>query len=201
MQQWITAVMEQFGYFGVFLLILLENVFPPIPSEVILTFGGFMVTKSHGLSYIGMLTASTLGALAGAVLLYYVGKVLGLQRIERLVERYGRILRLTTADVRRADSWFSKYGGITVFLCRFVPVVRSLISIPAGMNHMKLIPFIIYSALGTLIWNGALIYSGVRLGENWEQLLHLFDTYSHVLYVVIGIMIMISIVYLRKRKL
>ncbi|TDM12776.1 DedA family protein [Macrococcus lamae] len=200
MQQWIMHIMEQFGYFGVFLLILLENVFPPIPSEVILTFGGFMVTKSDSLSYIGMLAASTLGALAGAIILYYVGKVLGLHRIERLVDKYGRILRLKKEDVHQSNNWFSKYGGVAVFLCRFIPVVRSLISIPAGLNHMNLLSFIIYTTLGTLIWNGVLIYLGVKLGENWQQVLHVFDTYSNVLYITTGIAIIGGIIYLRKRK-
>lgn len=127
MQQWITQIMEQFGYIGVFLLILLENVFPPIPSEVILTFGGFMVTKSADLTFLGMLAASTAGAVAGAVLLYYLGKILGLSRLERLIIKYGGILRLKQDDLHKADSWFTKYGGIAVFLCRFIPLVRSLI--------------------------------------------------------------------------
>lgn len=200
MQQWITQIMEQFGYIGVFLLILLENVFPPIPSEVILTFGGFMVTKSADLTFLGMLAASTAGAVAGAVLLYYLGKILGLSRLERLIIKYGGILRLKQDDLHKADSWFTKYGGIAVFLCRFIPLVRSLISIPAGINHMPLLKFILYTTFGTLIWNGVLIYLGQMLGANWEQVVHTFDTYSNVLYILLAAAVIFVVIYLRKRK-
>ncbi|TDM02296.1 DedA family protein [Macrococcus carouselicus] len=200
MQQWIMNVMEQFGYIGVFLLILLENIFPPIPSEVILTFGGFMVTQSPQLSFIGMLVASTLGAVAGALLLYYLGRVLGLRRLETIVERYGKFLRLTKADLHKADNWFNKYGGIAVFLCRFVPLVRSLISVPAGLNRMNLLTFTLYTTAGTLIWNAVLIYLGLTLGENWEQVVHTFDKYSTSFYILMGLGLLVFIIYLFNRK-
>lgn len=200
MQQWIMDVMEQFGYFGVFLLILLENVFPPIPSEVILTFGGFMVTQSDKLNFVGMLLASTLGAVTGALILYYLGHLLGLKRLEKVVERYGWLLRLTKEDLYKADSWFRKYGGIAVFLCRFVPLVRSLISIPAGINRMNIVTFTLYTTIGTVIWNAVLIYLGYTLGENWEQVLHTFDTYSNFFYILMAIGIIAVVIYLYKRK-
>ncbi|GGB08554.1 DedA family protein [Macrococcus hajekii] len=200
MQQWIMDVMEQFGYIGVFLLILLENIFPPIPSEVILTFGGFMVTKSNSLNFAGMLIASTLGAVIGALLLYYLGHLLGMKRLESIVERYGKFLRLSKDDLHKADAWFNRYGGIAVFLCRFVPLIRSLISIPAGLNRMNLVTFTLYTTVGTIIWNAVLIYLGYTLGENWEKVLHTFDTYSTFFYILMGIGIIAFIIYLYKRK-
>lgn len=200
MQQWIMNVMEQFGYFGVFLLILLENVFPPIPSEVILTFGGFMVDQSPKLSFAGMLTASTLGAVGGAVILYYLGHILGLRRIEKIINKYGFILRLDIEDIHKANKWFNKYGYTAVFLCRFVPLIRSLISIPAGLSQMSIIPFILYTTVGTIIWNAVLIYLGMALGQNWEKVLQYFDMYSNVLYIVMVILLIAGIIYLYKRK-
>lgn len=200
MQQWIMNVMEQFGYFGVFLLILLENVFPPIPSEVILTFGGFMVDQSPKLSFVGMLTASTLGAVGGAVILYYLGHILGLRRIEKIIDKYGFILRLDIEDIHKTNKWFNKYGYTAVFLCRFVPLIRSLISIPAGLSQMSIVPFILYTTVGTIIWNAILIYLGMALGQNWEKVLQYFDMYSNVLYIVMAILIIAGIIYLYKRK-
>lgn len=136
MESWITSVMEQFGYFGIALLILLENVFPPIPSEVILTFGGFMTTKSD-LTVLGVVVASTIGSVGGAVILYWIGRILNVERIERIIEKWGKYLRLTKEDVRKADAWFDKYGPWTVFFCRFIPLIRSLISVPAGYERYE----------------------------------------------------------------
>ncbi|WP_313020580.1 DedA family protein [Macrococcoides bohemicum] len=200
MQEWIMKVMEQFGYFGVFFLILLENVFPPIPSEVILTFGGFMVDQSPKLTFIGMLIASTLGAVSGAIILYYAGHILGLRRIEKIVDKYGFILRLDIHDLHSANKWFHKYGYTAVFLCRFVPLIRSLISIPAGLSQMFIVPFILYTTVGTLIWNAVLIYLGMVLGQNWEVVLHYFDLYSNVLYILMAVIIIGGIIWLYRRK-
>ena len=156
MESWITSVMEQFGYFGIALLILVENVFPPIPSEVILTFGGFMTTKSE-LSIFGVVVASTIGSVGGAVILYWIGRILNVERLERIIEKWGKYLRLTKEDVRKADAWFDKYGPWTVFFCRFIPLIRSLISIPAGMSGMNQWLFLVLTTLGTLIWNLVLV--------------------------------------------
>ncbi|KHF32577.1 SNARE associated Golgi protein [Paenibacillus sp. P1XP2] len=124
MQNWITDIMEQFGYAGIALVIALENLFPPIPSEVILTFGGFMTTKTH-LTVPGVILASTIGSVAGAVVLYLIGLLLEVRRLERIVERWGHVLRVKKEDIHRADRWFAKYGYWTVFFCRMIPLVRS----------------------------------------------------------------------------
>ncbi len=188
MQSYIIEIMEKFGYIGTFLLILLENVFPPIPSEVILTFGGFMTT-STSMTVIGTIIAATIGSLLGAVILYYIGHILNRERLDVIVTKYGHILRLKLSDLDKADAWFDKYGYRTIFFCRMVPILRSLISIPAGMAEMKFNLFLLYTTLGTLIWNTALVTAGAMLGENWEKVLEFMDVYSNVAYGAIFIAI------------
>ncbi|MBW8382203.1 MAG: DedA family protein [Youngiibacter sp.] len=188
MQSYIIEIMEKFGYIGTFLLILLENVFPPIPSEVILTFGGFMTT-STSMTVIGTIIAATIGSLLGAVILYYIGHILNRERLDVIVKKYGHILRLKVSDLDKADAWFEKYGYRTIFFCRMVPILRSLISIPAGMAEMKFNLFLLYTTLGTLIWNTALVTAGAMLGENWEKVLEFMDVYSNIAYGAIFIAI------------
>ncbi|MCD8836772.1 DedA family protein [Mammaliicoccus sciuri] len=200
MESWITSVMEQFGYFGIALLILLENVFPPIPSEVILTFGGFMTTKSD-LTVLGVVVASTIGSVGGAVILYWIGRILNVERIERIIEKWGKYLRLTKEDVRKADAWFDKYGPWTVFFCRFIPLIRSLISIPAGMSGMNQWLFLVLTTIGTLIWNLVLVLVGAKVGDNWHQIVNYMDVYSHFMYAVIAIGIIVFVIwFIRKKK-
>ncbi|MFS0863182.1 DedA family protein [Fredinandcohnia sp. 179-A 10B2 NHS] len=183
---WIIEFMEQFGYFGVFLMIALENVFPPIPSEVILTFGGFMTTWTN-MTVTGVIIAATLGSVVGAVILYGVGLLLDVERLEKIVERWGHILRVTKEDIHKADAWFDKYGYWTVFFCRMIPLIRSLISIPAGMSNMKFGLFLLFTTLGTLIWNVLLVSIGAAVGESWEEIVHYMDIYSNITYALIAI--------------
>ncbi|MCR1872538.1 DedA family protein [Mammaliicoccus lentus] len=199
MESWITSVMEQFGYFGIALLILVENVFPPIPSEVILTFGGFMTTKSE-LTIFGVVVASTIGSVGGAVILYWIGRILNVERLERIIEKWGKYLRLTKEDVRKADAWFDKYGPWTVFFCRFIPLIRSLISIPAGMSGMNQWLFLVLTTLGTLIWNLVLVLVGAKVGDNWHQIVNYMDVYSNIMYAVIAVSAVIFIIWFIKRK-
>lgn len=200
MESWITSVMEQFGYFGIALLILLENVFPPIPSEVILTFGGFMTTKSD-LTVLGVVVASTIGSVGGAVILYWIGRILNVERIERIIEKWGKYLSLTKEDVRKADAWFDKYGPWTVFFCRFIPLIRSLISVPAGISGMNQWLFLVLTTIGTLIWNLVLVLVGAKVGDNWHQIVNYMDVYSHFMYAVIAIGIIVFIIwFIRKKK-
>lgn len=199
MESWITSVMEQFGYFGIALLILVENVFPPIPSEVILTFGGFMTTKSE-LSIFGVVVASTIGSVGGAVILYWIGRILNVERIERIIEKWGKYLRLTKDDVRKADDWFDKYGPWTVFFCRFIPLIRSLISIPAGMSGMNQWLFLVLTTIGTFIWNLVLVLVGAKVGNNWHQIVNYMDVYSNIAYAVIAICGVLFIIWFIKRK-
>lgn len=200
MQDLILNIMNQFGYIGVFLLIMIENVFPPIPSEVILLFGGFMTTYTK-LGILGMVIASTLGSVCGGIILYYIGKIFNKERLKRILSgRLGKILRLKNSDIDNADHWFDTKGQKTVFFCRFIPIVRSLISIPAGMSEMPMLKFLLYTTLGSLIWNIILIILGSILGSNWESILGIFDTYSHLVVIVLGLIFIIFIIWFYRRK-
>ena len=202
MQQFILHIIEQFGYFGVFFLILIENVFPPIPSEVILLFSGFFSTYTN-LSVLYMIVASTLGSFLGAIILYYLGKIFNKERLKKIVNgRLGKILFLKENDIDKADEWFDNKGNKSVFFCRFVPIVRSLISIPAGMSEMPMGKFIIYTICGSMIWNTVLICLGYRLGSNWEYVLTILDKYQMLVIVILVIIFGYVIIkfYRKKRK-
>ncbi len=199
MEAWISDWMSQFGYFGVFLLILLENIFPPIPSEVILTLGGFMTTTTT-MTKFGVIIASTLGSVIGAAILYGIGTLLDVERLEKIVGKYGKYLRLTIKDIHKADAWFDKYGVWAVFFGRLVPLVRSLISIPAGMSNMKFGLFLLFTTLGTLIWNTVLVSVGAAVGDNWHEIVGYMDIYSNVAYAIIAIVGIVFLVWYFKKR-
>ena len=187
MQNAIIDIMNQWGYLGVFFLIAVENIFPPIPSEVILLFGGALTAATLGgkLSVFWMIVAATLASLAGAILLYYIGKILKTERLKKIVSgKVGKVLRLKPADIDKADKWFDEKGNITVLLCRCVPLLRSLISIPAGMSEMPMLKFLIYTVVGSVVWNTILVLIGHNLGNNWESILGFFDNFSSIVLVV-----------------
>ncbi len=166
--EWVTNVVESLGYVGVACLIALENLFPPIPSELILPLAGFLTGQGR-FSLPAVVAAATAGSVVGALLLYGLGAWLGEQRLRGLVGRFGGILTLREADIDRADAWFDRHGGTAVLIGRLVPVVRSLISIPAGLRRMPLGRFVLYTAVGSSLWNGLLIGLGWALGERWQQ--------------------------------
>ncbi len=195
MQEFIISIMNQFGYFGIFFLIFIENVFPPIPSEVVLLFGGFMTTYTK-LNIFLMIVFSTLGSVVGAIVLYYVGKILNKERLKKIVSgKIGKILRLKASDIEKADHWFDTKGNKTVFFCRFIPVVRSLISIPAGMSEMAMGKFLLYTTVGSAIWNSVLLIVGNKVGENWESILGIMDQYSHIVLILLIILFIAFLVY------
>jgi len=204
MQALIIDIINKFGYLGVLLLIAIENIFPPIPSEIILTFGGFMTKMPNSsLTIVGVIIAATLGSLLGAIALYYIGKILNKERLKKIVSgKIGKILFLKPKDIEKADKWFDEKGNKTVFFCRFVPVIRSLISIPAGMSEMKMGKFLVYTITGSIIWNTVLVVLGSIVGENWESVADVFDTYSKITVIVLGILfiILVGIFYYKKRK-
>jgi len=186
MENWILQIMQTYGYVGTFLLILIENLFPPIPSELILAFGGFLTTTTD-LTIAGMIISSSLGAIVGAIMLYGLGLMLSVEKLKNTIVKFGPYIRLKYTDVERAMTWFDTKGMITVFFCRMIPVLRSLISIPAGMAKMKLIPFLLYTTLGTVIWNTILVYFGAMLGANWKTIVHIFDAYSTFAYIAMAL--------------
>jgi membrane protein DedA with SNARE-associated domain len=182
---WIQSLMQDLGYAGIVLLMTLENVFPPIPSEVVMPFAGY--TSANGdLHIVGVILAGTLGSVLGALPLYYIGVAVGQERLEAWAKRHGAWLTLSAKEVRRAHRWFEEHGTKTVFLCRFVPGVRSLISIPAGVVRMPMWRFLLWTALGTGIWAGGLAWIGRALGSNYDQVERYVDP---ILYVVIGVFV------------
>ncbi|MBC2125336.1 DedA family protein [Listeria innocua] len=192
METWITSIMADFGYIGIFLLIMIENLFPPIPSEIILTFGGFMTTVSS-LNLVMVIIVATLGSVVGAILLYKVASYFGKERLTHIVLKYGRVLRLKESDIERAESFFLKYGSWAVFLCRMIPLIRSLISIPAGMTKMKMSRFLILTTAGSLLWNTVLIGLGALLGESWGEIVVFMDSFSTVIYSIIAVITLLGL--------
>lgn len=203
MEQFIINAMEQFGYIGVFLLIAIENIFPPIPSEVILVFGGFMTTYTS-LNIPIMILAATLGSLLGAIVLYYIGKIFNKERLKRIVNgKIGKVLRLKASDIEKADKWFDTKGNKTVFFCRFIPIVRSLISVPAGMSEMPMQKFLLYTITGSLIWNTVLIIVGSIVGDKWETIVGYLDNFSNIILIILVIIFVVAMYYwfvIRKKK-
>ncbi len=200
MQEWVIEIMEQFGYWGVLLLIIIENIFPPIPSEVILSFGGFMTTFTS-MTVIGVIGVSTIGSVSGAGILYAVGRLLSAERLESWLHgRIGRILHFKPGDVLMAREKFTQRGHISVLIGRCIPIVRSLISIPAGMTRMKIPKFLFYTVVGSLAWNTLLVLLGAAAGASWEKIAGYFDTFSTVVLVVILVaLVLVAWIFYKKR--
>lgn len=200
MENLVVEIMNAYGYIGIFLLIMVENLFPPIPSEVILTFGGFM-TQSSNMTILGVIIASTIGSVIGAVILYYIGKILNKERLIKIVEsKYGKLLRIKAKDIEMADKWFDEKGNKTVFFCRFIPVVRSLISIPAGMSDMPMGKFLIYTTIGSAIWNSVLVGVGAFAGDKKDLIIDIIDKAGNIILVAIIIaFIVFAVIFYNNR--
>ena len=192
MNNFVINIMNKFGYVGILFLITIENLFPPIPSEVILTLGGFM-TKQDGIniSILGVIISSTIGSVIGAIILYFIGYILNKDRLIKIANsKLGKILHLKEDDIIKSSNKYSKNNKLTVLYSRFIPIVRSLISIPAGMNKMNFLLFLIYTFIGSLIWNTVLVSLGALVGKNYMLVANIFSKYSKViLFGLIGILI------------
>ncbi len=201
MQDFVIEIMNQFGYLGIGVLIAIENIFPPIPSEVILTFGGFMTTYSN-MNVWMVILSSTVGAVIGALILYSIGRLVTPEHLKNLVSgKVGKALHLQTSDISKAGKWFVRKGNLAVFFCRFVPIVRSLISIPAGTAKMNLGAFLVLTTLGTAIWNTVLVWLGVFAGKSWERIVQYMNTYSIIALVVMGLIVFILAIIFYKKQL
>lgn len=195
MNNFIINIMNKYGYIGILFLITVENIFPPIPSEVILTLGGFMTSKDGvTMSLFGVIMYSTFGSMLGAIILYYVGFIFNKDRLLKIVRsKVGRVLCLKESDIIKSDSNFNNNGDLTVLYSRFVPILRSLISIPAGVNRMKFSIFLIYTFIGSLIWNTVLVSLGKLVGENYMVVAGIFSKYSKVVLVLLILFIIYKI--------
>jgi membrane protein DedA with SNARE-associated domain len=182
---WVTDVIDALGYLGVGVLVAIENLFPPIPSEIVLPFAGF-VARDGGATLPGMIIAATVGSLVGAWVLYGIAAAIGPARLHGFVRRYGKWFRLTQADITKAEQWFDRRATVSVLVGRCVPLIRSLVSIPAGFRRMPFVTFTVYTLLGSLVWNSALIGAGYVLRDNWEDVEPYVDTFQYVVIAVIG---------------
>ena len=184
MGDWVVRLIEQSGYLGVGFLMFLETVFPPIPSEVIMPVAG-VGAASGRLSFVGVVASGTAGAMLGNILWYLAARALGVHRLQPLIARYGRWLTLTWSEVERADRWFRNHGTMFVFFGRLVPTVRSLVSVPAGLLHMRFRNFFIASTLGTAAWSTLLAGAGYRLKQDVGEVDHFVGPVANAVLVVL----------------
>lgn len=167
MVEWITSFVHSTGYFGIAVLMFVETLFPPIPSELILPFAGFTAGQGQ-VSLLGIILVSTLGSMVGTLVLFSIAKLLHAEHIESFIDKRGRYVGVSKKDFHRAQAWFDRNSYMAIFLCRLIPGIRSLISIPAGVRRMDLLRFTGISLLGTAVWNTLLTIGGYVLGENYH---------------------------------
>lgn len=183
---WIEELILAIGYPGIVLVMAIENVFPPIPSEAVLPFAGSLAAKGE-LSFWGAVAAGTAGSVLGAVVLYAVGYAAHEAGVRRLAAAYGRYVFISEQDLDRAAEWFSRYGEAVIFFGRLIPIIRSIVSIPAGYTRMNPVRFLLYTTLGTALWSLLLTYAGWVLGENWERIREYTGPYENGALAVIAL--------------
>lgn len=185
----VIAIIEQFGYWAIFAGMFLESACIPVPSEVVMPFSGFASSRGV-LSFWTVVAVGTIGQLLGSIATYQIGKNGG----RHLVEKYGKYVLISKRDIKKADDWFEKRGDATVLFTRMMPVVRTFISLPAGISRMNFGKFVVYSAIGIIPWTLLLTYVGVKMGENWDKIRDVF----HGLDLVIGAVLVGAVfIYLR----
>ena len=199
MLSWIENLLSSLGYVGVAFLMTVENVFPPIPSELIMPLAGFSATQGD-LTLLGVIIAGTVGSVLGALPLYYLGALFGEERLTRWADRYGKWLTVSGKDVKRADDWFERHGNKVVLFARLVPGIRSLISVPAGMSKMNLGVFLLYTTLGTGLWAALLACGGWLLGDNYEAISRYLGPISYVVFAGLAVAAIVWIVRRRSEK-
>ena len=194
--EWVAGVVDQLGYVGLLLLVALENLFPPLPSELILPLAGFLVGQGR-MDFIIAFGFATAGSLLGAMILYGIGAVVGEQRVRHWVRR---IPLLEERDVDIGQDWFARHGGKAVFFGRLVPIVRSVISLPAGLERMPLWRFAIFTTAGSALWNLLLIGGGWFLGDRWEEIRPWISRYEIVVIVVVAVAFVAFVAYRFRRR-
>ncbi|HEV8648755.1 MAG TPA: DedA family protein [Actinomycetes bacterium] len=186
---WVVDVVGALGSFGVGVLVALENLFPPIPSELVLPLAGYLASTGR-MALITAIVAATAGSVAGALVLYWAGAAIGRARLVRIIDR---VPLVDVADLERAEAWFDRYGGMAVLLGRLVPAVRSLISLPAGLERMPLLRFTLYTTLGSGVYNVVLISLGYVLGERWETVGRYSDYVNYAVYAAIVLTVVVLV--------
>lgn len=193
---WAVDVIESFGYVGIALMVTLENIIPPIPSEVILPMAGFLIGQER-FSFVPVIVAATTGSVVGALILYGLGHWVGEQRLLALLGRYGKFVLMDEHDLKRSQQWFVSYGSLAVLFGRLIPGVRSLISVPAGVFGMPLSKFVLYTATGSAVWNVGLVSFGWVLGNEWDRV----ESYtSYLEYAVLALLFVAGCFFLWSRR-
>lgn len=199
MAEWINNTMNSLSYLGIGLLMFLENLFPPIPSELIMPLAGFTVGQGK-MSFIGAVLAGVIGTILGAFPWYYLGLVLTEERLGALADKYGKWLTISSKDIQKANRLFQRHGGKAVLLGRLIPGVRTLISLPAGMNRMPMIPFVLYSTIGTSLWVLLLTAAGYFLGDNYQLVEKYLAPVSKIALLSIALFFIIYIIRKQMRR-
>ena len=184
MFDWVVSTIEGWGYLGVFLLMVAENIFPPIPSEVIMPLAGFLAGRGD-LSLALTVLVGTLGSVLGTLAWYYLGRAIGEARLKRFAARHGRLLTLAPSDIDNARDWFQRHGAAAVFFGRMIPAIRTLISVPAGLSNMPFWRFLLYTVLGSALWTGVLTVAGLVLHENYALVADYVDPLSKLVIVAV----------------
>jgi membrane protein DedA with SNARE-associated domain len=198
MSEWIIGAINQFGYGGLFLLMLLESMFPPVPSELILPFVGFSAARGD-MNFLGVLAATTLGSIVGTLPWYFAGRLLGLERIRRLADRFGRWLTVNAREIDKATGYFDRYGPIIVLVGRWAPIIGTLISATAGLARMDLAKFLLPTAIGAGLWNLLVISAGYFLQERYELIASFIDPLTILVLVVVMVAYIFRLVTWRPR--
>ncbi|MEU4471670.1 DedA family protein [Micromonospora sp. NPDC023888] len=194
---WVASVIEVMGPVGVALLVALESIVPPIPSEIVLALAGFLAHEGQFNVFLVVL-AATVGSLVGALVLYWLGAALGEERLKRWLDH---IPLVDSDDLERADRWFERHGRWAVLIGRVVPVVRSLVSVPAGANRMPLGEFILLTTIGSGLWNGLIVGAGYALGSRWQDVERYSDWFNYAIVAVFVVMVVMWVVRkLRRRR-
>lgn len=196
MFEWVSGVMEQAGWLGIVFLMILENVFPPVPSEVIMPLGGYLSSQKK-MNLVATIVAGTAGSVVGSLPLYYGGRKLGHNGARRFAEKYGKWLTISPEDIDRSRDWMDRHGAFAICLCRLIPGVRSLIALPAGVDGIHPAVFIGYTALGSAIWCSLLAGAGYLLGANFK---HVDRVLSPLSYVVLALAVGIYVYRFRKQS-
>ncbi len=198
---WVQEIIRAMGYPGLALVMFLENILPPIPSEVVLPMAGWLAFEGQdNFTLLGVTLIGGVGSVSGALVFYGLGYAFGEERVRLLLERYGKWLLLKVDDLDTAIDWFDRYGELAVFFGRMVPIVRSLVSIPAGIAGMNLVRFSVYTAIGTSLWSLLLASAGFHLGKNWTLVTEWVARYEKVvLLLTVAGLIVFVIRRLRRR--
>ena len=197
---WVETVIEKIGYLGVGLLVGLENVIPVIPSEIVQPYAGFVAQKDGFGAVVLMIIVATIGSVVGSLAMYGIAASIGPVRLRAFVNRYGSWVGISEHELTRAENWFDRRATIAVLVGRCVPLIRAVVSIPAGFRRMKLMPYIVYTAIGSLVWNILLIGAGALLGDNWERVGEVFAPIQKLVELAVVVAVVVF-AWLRVRPL